>query len=211
MDRKLLKWLRLVMPGLIAMVLLLPVKAQLATLYDSTLPFEVGAIELPLFALIIGIVYHVLGIRGYFNFKFHQRVTRNIRQRLWSAARPTPPPSDWDDKKSRDTFYNLVDNDNSLTARTDMIYFNGALWTSAADVRAVGLIVSAIALGMIISNPNDAAAIVLLGVNAAAVVLSIPVSHLITKQHIKLGDEQLDYIAAHLKIELDRLIANYGL
>lgn len=211
MDRKTLKFLRLVMPGLIAMLLLLPVKDQLSLFYESELPFELGLLEVPLFAFVVGAIYYVLGLRGQFNFQFHQKVKSNIKDRLWTAARTTSAPSEWDDKKARDIFYRLIDNDNTLTARSEIIYFNGLIWTSIADARALGTILSAVAVGMLLIDSSSVNALVLLVVNVAAVVVSFPLSYLVTKHHIKLGDEQLDYIGSQLKGDLDTYISNYGL
>jgi len=211
MSRQLLKWLRWLAPGVLFYLLTLPLVPILPSWLSLNVSLGFSVFELPIAALIFASIYDITGIRLHSNEKFHSRIKSNIEDRLWSIARsPAARPSAWTDRVARDVFYKLVDNDNSLTARSEIIYFNGFLWTTSADLRAVSLMIFMLSLGMLLAAPSNNTVLTALVINAAAFALSFLISEALTRRHISLGDEQLDYIETHLKSELSTKIASLG-
>lgn len=212
MNRQLLKWLRWLTPGILFLFLTLYLAPALPSWSSYNLSLDFPLFELPVAALIFAAFYDVTGMRLHSNARFHSRVKANIEDRLWKIARsPAPRPSAWSDRVARDVFYQLVDNDKSLTARSENIYFNGFLWTTSADVRAISLLISVLALGMLIADPSNSIVIGTICINATAFILSFILSEIITRRHISLSDEQIDYIETHFKNELSAKLTSLGL
>lgn len=211
MARQSLKWLRWFAPGALFYLLTLPLVPALPTglTFSATLDFPL--FQLPIAALIFAALYDVAGARLHSNAKFHSRIKINIEDQLWNIARsPAARPSAWTDRMARDVFYQLVDNDNSLTARSENIYFNGFLWTTSADLRAVSVLIFLFGAGMALAAPSNDAVRDGLLINAAAFGLSFLISEVLTRRHIALGNEQLEYIETHLKSELSTKLKSLG-
>lgn len=212
MDRSVLKPLRWLAPGVLFYLLTLPVISLLPVEASVKVGLDYELFHLPIAAIVFSLFYNVLNVRYYSNASFHREVTTNIESRLWQTAHPnTARPVAWTDKLARDLFYHLVDKDPSLTARSQNIYFNGFVWTTIADARAVSLLVLFMTLGMLLSSPSNSTALTGAGLNLLVFCLSFPGSYLVTKKHIQLGNEQLDYIVAHYSNEVRDFVTRQGL
>lgn len=211
MTRQTLKWLRWLAPGALFYLLTLCLVPAIPDWLSFNVTLNFPLFELPIAALIFAGIYDVAGARLHSNAKFHSRIKTNIEDRLWEIARaPAARPSTWTDRMARDVFYQLVDNDKSLTARSENIYFNGFLWTTSADLRAVSLLVFMLSAGMALAAPSNDAVRTGLLINAAAFGLSFLVSEALTRRHIAMGNEQLEYIETHLKSELSTKLTSLG-
>ncbi|MDP2117403.1 MAG: hypothetical protein Q8J71_08405 [Brevundimonas sp.] len=207
MNQTTLKWLRLFTPAALAWLLLLPVKEYVPFLGAEQPEFDISYFKLPLWAVALGVIYYIFNIRHYSNYRFHEKVRVNLRAMLWQIGRgSTPVPAEWTDKKVKGTFYHLVDNSNSLTSKSKLVYFNGYIWTLVADARAVAFLVAFLSVGMLFADPNNDAARISLSINAAVVAVSLFFSHMVTKKHIELSNDQLSYIEQHLKDKLDEAL-----
>lgn len=212
MTRETLKRIRLATPAIMLIVVLLPIWS----VFDNNefIKAAFGKLSNILYLAIlvsIGSIYNIIDIRHYFNSKFSEKVKTNIRTKLWEAARQGPVPQDWTDSKARDTFYRIIDNDQTLTARSELIYHNGALWTASADAKAIGIFGILISLGILVSGTHTLNAFASLCLVILLFAYGYLTSDPITEKHIRLGTEQLDYIKYQKRDELEEFISKYGL
>lgn len=212
MKRETLKKFRVITPALMLLFILLPILPILnSNSFINEIADHASKFVYISIVVVIGILYNTSNFRSYFNSKFHRLVKINIREKLWLAARPSPVPDEWDERKWRDTFYRLIDNDSTLTARSEIIYHNGALWTACADAKVIGIFGFFISICILISGlfTINAACIMLLSI--LLLCLGYLLANPITKNHIKLSSEQIEYIEFHKKEDLDQYISNYNL
>ena len=209
MTKTVLKSLRILVPGLLLVVGgVIPIffgPTSLATslsqnekLLTCLLPFALGA------------VYHILNLRRYFFAPaiedINDQLIRNLLQPYSNHS--TIGPAFATLKKGRtmmNIFYNIVDNDKSLSERAKHVYLNGLLLSSLADVRAITFLLLPFYLGGAVFAQQKA----FWWYIAGAIVLHVicaPLIKLVTKTHMDLGIEQTDYILQLKKMELEQLL-----
>ena len=177
---------------------------------EVALPSQYEEITKSILALILGYAYSVSYLRELSNSKYFEMVNQNICNKLITPFAGDPNvPKDLPWSRVRHVFYRFVDADESLKHQKTLAYWNGALWTSAADLRAVS------ALGCVITG------ILLLGANifgdarfdtiratyffllmVALFAISIPLSILTTRRHMEIGTQQCEFIVAQYRSEL---------
>ena len=163
----------------------------LTGLWDGALPSWNDVPESTV-ALIIAVVYYATPARSWSNHLFLPQVTNNLRDELVRIAGRSGSPKTYDWKDVRSIFYVLVDNDPSLTMKAQQAYFNGFIWTTIADARALAALAVIVVL---IWNQFDtriacSSALVFLGI----FLISIPLSIAATRRHKNIGNEQLEII-----------------
>ena len=134
------KYLRLLIPGILLYGLLV-IFCWTTRWCNLPIPQTWEEITKLLVAVLLGVLYHFTGLREISNGCYYIDVTSNIVEKLTNPfAREIPLTRrlTWNDLRS--TFYNFIDNDESLKVQSDIIRFNGLLWTSIADLRAVTII-----------------------------------------------------------------------
>jgi len=162
-------------------------------------------------AYALGMLYNVYCVRALFNRKSHKRITENIRQRLLSIGRTAPITGD---KRQdllagsalMDTFYSLVDSQDSLKEKGKLVRDNGLAWSSIADVVVLGVVFACFYLPLwFVTNYS-----LFLYWGAISVVLALPSAllfHPRTEQrHIALSNEQLDFIQTQMKEEVEKKV-----
>ena len=207
MDRKKLKFLRLLVPGLALILELLPMFNGL------NIPYEIGkgwlAYSLLIIpAVLLGVVYHLLGIRFFITKHSHRRIDLNITDSLLKIYNGQITQADLNtlkDKNLKHIFYNLIDNDASLTAKSQLVYFNGLLWTSTADVFLISLVTSLAYLvtGIALADSTIWSTSLLM---AAIGLISIMLHILTVYKHYNLSNDQLEYIEMHYRDKLTEQI-----
>ena len=204
--------LRFVTPG--AMVILFWISSlAMITKSPDLLEFEISKVLYSLPALIFGVVYYVTPLRNAFNAPFFVRVDENLRKKLIEMAGVDDEPNILTWEKIRNVvFYPIIDNDNSLTLRSKQVMFNGFLWTTCADARALSAIF-ALLTGVLWALKIPSAP-TLFAIFTAVFLLSLVLSELITRKHIELGNEQLELIRhqylEQVKTSLENIIAQSG-
>jgi len=165
-------------------------------------------------SFVFSFFYAALPIRFWSNAIYFDAVNRNLVTRLTAPFQndpEVPKPLQW--RHIRPIFYRLVDSDKSLSHQSFRAFASGALWTSAADLRAVALIGTTAFFILSLGGPAignqfpDLAFPVHRSVIAMAIcvflaLISFPLSSLITKNHIAIGNEQIDFILAHYRDQL---------
>jgi hypothetical protein len=206
MDIGTLKKLRAVVPGTLLMAGAVPLYTfwtgkTLSSIQGADL---VSAGVATVVAYALGAIYNLWCLRAVFNGRSHARIGANIKRRLLVIGR-TQPLTDarreelLSGKELMDVFYALVDSQESLKVRAKMVYENGLLWSSVADCVVLGIMFAALyfPLWLILGyRPFLDGAIVATAVALLAAFVLHPRAE---KRHIRLSDDQLDFIATQMK------------
>ncbi len=209
MDYKWLSRIRYLVPG--AMLYVLLVSFCSATKWCSfTLPNKLEDLLGLVFAAVLAFPYSASGLRNCANKRFFDQVNGNLVAKLTGPFQTDPMvPKGLTWQQVRPLFYNLVNSDNALKHQSQRAFRNGALWTSAADLRAVsliGLIVFpfAIVLGQYISQLYFPPYRALIGIATCiiTIILSYWFSRSFTARQIEIGNEQIEHILMHHRQKL---------
>jgi hypothetical protein len=204
MERKTLKFLRLLIPGLILIFEFLPMLNILQINYkigEGWLNYSFLVIP----ALVIGAMYHIFEIRFTVTNVSHRKIDLNIVSSLLKIYNKSLAQDEYNflkDKRLKHIFYKIIDNDQSLSAKSQLVYFNGLLWTSTADLFILSIFSSIV---FIVCGKwvllNDS--IWLMGILYSGVAfLSICFHFLTIIRHYKLSNDQLEFIETHYQVEL---------
>lgn len=204
MERTTLKFMRLLIPGLILIFEFLPMLNILNFNYkigEGWMSYSFLIIP----ALIIGAIYHFLDIRFIVTNVSHRKIDLNIVSSLLKIYNKPISQDEYNylkDKRLKHIFYNFIDKDQSLSAKSQLVYFNGLLWTSTADFFILSIFSCIVFLicGLWIFNSNS---LWLLGVLYAGLALVSICFHILTIiKHYKLSNDQIEYIETHYQSEL---------
>jgi hypothetical protein len=199
MSQSTLKWLRFATPGVIILVFH-AILGRLTGLWLVSLPGNLKDALPSATVLIPAGVYYLLPFRTWANRKYFDAVSENLRSKMIRASGLSGDPVTYTWKALRGVFYHLVDNDQSLSKKASLAYFNGFLWTTCADIRVVAytyVVIAAFfsAIGFKGSN----LALILF---AATAVVSYLGSARATRLHKLIGDEQIEIIQNFHRDEL---------
>jgi len=209
MSKTMLKTLRLLIPGLLLVLLgVIPVifgPASLSStlsanekLYACILPFVLGA------------VYHILELRRFFFAPSIEDINMRLNRSLLEPFANHPVigpamPRLKEERRILNVFYNIVDNDKSLSERAQHVYLNGLLLSSLADVRSVTILLLPFYLGCVLFSKQPVFWLYFLGAIGLNIACA-PLVTLVTKKHIELGKEQTDYILQLKHSDLEKLL-----
>lgn len=202
MERKTLKFLRLLIPGLILIFEFLPMLDILNLKYEVDKGF-LSYSFLIIIALVIGVIYHFLDFRFFITNTSHRKIDLNIVNSLLKIYKNPVSQDEHNylkNKRLKHIFYNFIDKDESLSAKSQLIYFNGLLWTSTADLVILSIF-SCIVFFIcgLCFNKN----LILLSVAYAFIALLAFCFHSLTvKKHLELSNDQLEYIETHYQSDL---------
>lgn len=195
------KW-RLVVPGTMFLLLVAPLSQEQFgwQAFTNSLTI-VDTLFRSVAAIVCGALYYISDFRTYVLRGSYYEIRENIKNRLLEPCLVDPQIAGAEKylREGRpliDTvFYHFVDHDDSLKQKAKRVYFNGLIWSSVADFIAVSTIgVLLYWSAVIFYTPRlhfivIAAALALLQVPAEQWALSR-----LTRKHIALQNEQLDYI-----------------
>ncbi len=144
MDKTTLKIVRLVAPGVIILVGLLPyLKLQDLKSVSDALPDGIFYVLLTFAAVVVGGVYYGLDIRGLlwkgFVRRCHDNVWAKMIQQHWQDPSIQSVIDHLDNKKAMRIFYNILDNDSSLKDQAHDVRLNGAVLSTIIDCIIIGV------------------------------------------------------------------------
>lgn len=191
MTRNTLKALRLITPVAIFSAYF-ALTAQILGFTEFRAPSTLEGIIFNLPAFLILLAYYVSPLRRLVNSGHHARIVENIRSRIVSIAN-LPNDKEKQHRKAMDVFWRQIDTDETLKARSEIIMTNGFIWTSLADlsVLSIGFSILLFALVFYAGGP----AVPLFFGTAIISIVSLLLQRSVTKRHITLSEDQLDYIA----------------
>jgi hypothetical protein len=205
MSKETLKVMRLIIPGVLIFLLCMPLgKLTFATLtkIDTGNAFYLAIV------LVLGGLYRTFNAR---RFLFHDQLTdvhKNIKDKLLAPFVNEQIYSKLNNLPERDflkVFYNIIDNDPSLSSKKADVYENGLLWSSYADLGTISIFASPIyclAFALMRNYEYLAIAVFLLGL----FFLSKFLSAITARNHIKLSDDQLETITVIHRQKLNDLL-----
>ncbi|MBL3657732.1 hypothetical protein [Fulvivirga sediminis] len=198
MERKTLKFMRLLIPGLTLILTFLPLFDQMGIEFnigEGWLAYSLLIIP----AVVIGAVYNMLDCRFFITNYSYRKIDLNITSsllKIYNKELTQGQINHLKKKRLKHIFYNIVDNDASLTAKSQLVYSNGILWTSTADVFLLSIIASIVYLAIGITLENSK--IWITGILLAGAGLLSCLLHILTIfRHFNLSNDQLEYIETH--------------
>jgi hypothetical protein len=153
--------------------------------------------------IILGAIYHAIGLRKIFFKKPINIIRKNIRDRLVSKFDDHPVISSYSEKlKENDNiieiFYGFVDTNPSLTEKSNNVRFNGVFLSSFADACVISIFAFLFYLAMCIFSFSYYYLIFLI---LSAIVFFSSYSLFLpntTKRHLSYSNSQIDFITTNL-------------
>jgi hypothetical protein len=169
-------------------------------------------------AIALGAIYYALPLRECANQVYFDRVNQNLVYQLTLPFIDDPAfPRNLTWRQVRRVFYPYVDNDKSLEHLKVLAFWNGAVWTSAADVRMIaGLGTIFVTLVMLVvnlvgdNNFDNARATYVILLLVLLFLVSIVLSELTTRRHIRIGTQQAEQIRLQHRDELRTKLIEAG-
>lgn len=208
MSQETLKRLRLLIPGILILLVFPPL--FLPTLDASALWKRVSSTKVlfdSFVAVVIGSLYIILNARRVALKSSLASIDNNIKDKLLETCLPDPVISR---KVSRlkqgrtlmHVFYRLVDNDPTLQEKAKRVRFNGLLWSTAADLMTVSALGSvAYTIGFMVTDRVHHL-LLMLSLMALFVVAKFGLMPIITRKHIDISNEQLEFIRLYFRTNL---------
>lgn len=221
MELSNLKTLRRIIPGTIFTFLSIPFYINFIaeqTQNSEALKFPLESYG-PILTFIIGTLLSQTGMRNKVLKQSLEKINGNIFNRLHeiSYGQSTQGKifSSEKQRKMMRIFYHLIDNDESLKEKAKLVRDNGLIWSSIADAIWLGALFSFLYLVLAYIStfyaPDKTFAltitsIILLFIALILCGLVLPKIH---KEHIKLGNEQLDIIEQFYKQKTKELLKEH--
>jgi hypothetical protein len=199
MSQSTLKWLRLATPGLIILGFY-AILGRLTGLSVVSLPQNLKDALLSASVLIPAGVYYLLPFRTWANRRYFDAVSENLRSNMVRASGLPDKPVTYSWEALRGIFYHLVDNDQSLTKKASLAYFNGFIWTTCADIRVIAY--TYVIIAAFLSWIGVEGSMLAVVIFAAIAVASYLASAIATRRHKLIGHEQLEIIQIYHRDEL---------
>lgn len=151
--------------------------------------------------LVPGLLYYITPLRSLLNDPHHTRLVEHIRKQMVQIAAVADRPGSYTWKALRPLFFSLIDGDESLKKKSQLAYFNGAIWTTFADATALALfyLLASLALWWIGITAAGSAAILFLFVAVVGFLGSL----VTTRKQMAIATEQLEVMELKYKPEIE--------
>jgi len=208
MNQETLKYLRVLIPGLIFLVGCIP----FFELFTPGIMKEIPSVKfsyITLVSILIGSLYYQLKINKIvtnISFKiFGGNINREMLKIYKDPLTPKQKKYLEKNKNIRNVFYKIIDHDKSLTIRAKNIYFNGIFWTSSADALIISVFFIAVYSLSGISNSSEIRTIFIF-----TSIVSFLLHIISVNRHVELQIDQLEYIETNhyeeVKTKFDELL-----
>tara|TARA_R110000744_G_C19361432_1_gene561446 strand:+ start:178 stop:840 length:663 start_codon:yes stop_codon:yes gene_type:complete len=202
MNLETLKKLRLLIPGIIIVIYGLFYISIISEKEFSGFEFKEYTIP-TVIAIIIGVFYEMFEVRYLVTNYSHKKIDLNIKNHICRLF--TQPLTDiqrqflFNKNRLKSIFYHVVDNDESLKQKSKNIYFNGIIWTSTADLSIISIFISVFVLiSMVFFEGTIKNDLLIFGFTTIMIgLISLGLHSLAFLKHIKLSNEQIDFIETH--------------
>jgi len=206
MNKPMLKTVRILAPGMITLICLLPFQ----TLRDikkvsEAMSGNVFLLLITIAAVVIGAVYYALGLRNILWKRFVTRCHDNIWPKMIGPHYTNPQVKSIidriDDKRVMRIFYHVIDNDKSLSDQANDVRMNGAILSTLVDTILLLILFAVVYAVAALLTGERLFWILLMCAVVAQPVLWILASRVKAK-HIALEDEQLAVIDQRYKADV---------
>jgi hypothetical protein len=215
MSQETLKWFRLTVPGVMILIALyvvvLPFYERIAAVL-GTVPGWNGLnirteLVISIVATVLGGFYHVFDVRWPFLRKSLGRIHNHIKDQLLAPFEDDETIAHvWEELREGRTLlhilYRFIDNDESLTQKAKRVYFNGLLLSTAADAMAVSVMSTVMSLLLYVVSGRAHYGALTIVFAVMYVFSSRIILPRVTKTHIELVTDQLEFILLHYRPEL---------
>ncbi|MEA5470175.1 hypothetical protein [Spirulina sp. 06S082] len=184
------KWLRFITPGIL-IILFGIFLGRVTGLWKFAFPSDFKEASVSLVFIIPAAVYYLTPLRSYANGKFFDEISENLRSEIVRISEfEDGEYFNW--KSVRGVFFSIIDDDKSLERKSRLAYFNGYIWTTVADVRALCIVFLLICTFLFVLRIDGA----LWAATAFLVLLSLtfPASRVLTDLHKEIGNQQVEII-----------------
>ena len=221
MSIKMLRILRLVIPGFMILGIILTIQSNdLLELSKKLQGIDLSkkGFVFYIVPIILGYIYYALGLRNLFFKKPIQTIRENIRDRLVSKFDSDPYISPYSDRLKKngniiEIFYKFVDLDPSLKEKSNNVRFNGLFLSSSADACIMSIVAFVVYLALCIFLFSYYYLLWLVFsviIFISSYLLFLPNT---TKKHLEYSNSQIDFIITNLhddlKDSLEKLIETY--
>ena len=151
--------------------------------------------------LIPGLLYYITPLRSLLNDPHHSKLVEHIRSRMVGIAGVPDRPEKYTWKALRPLFFSLIDGDESLKKKSQLAYFNGAIWTTFADATALALfyLVACLVLWWLGVAGAGSAAVLFLIIAGVGFLGSLST----TRKQMAIASEQTEVMALKYKPEIE--------
>ncbi|RNL87185.1 hypothetical protein ED312_10250 [Sinomicrobium pectinilyticum] len=210
MEQNTLKKLRLLIPGIIGVII--------GTYYywiitgQSIEEIEFKEYSIPiLIAIAFGTLFYLTDIRFLITNFSHKKIDLNIKNHVIKLYTKSLTDEQkqflYKNNRLKSVFYNIIDNDESLKKKQTNVYFNGLIWTSTADLVLISFLFALVFLVSIMIFKEVADPLLMGGFILILISLISLVGHVLAfLKHIKLSNEQIEYIETHHIKRVDEII-----
>lgn len=198
-----LKWLRFATPGLLV-VILAGVLGLVTGAWNVFWPDNPQDYLQSTTVLALAAAYYITPLRAMTNQPFFDEVSENLRRGLVRVAGIEDDPSVYTWQAVRGVFYHFVDSDKSLSAKASLAYFNGFIWTTLADLRALSFLFSIASIFFWFFGLQQA--LVATVIFATLIAISHYGSITVTARHKEIGNEQIEIIEHKYRSELTKML-----
>ena len=199
MEKDTLKRLRLIIPGIIIFLLIIPgLTDNVNQLMDCVLlkNFKISDLLYSLIFIIFGALYYILNLRWLVWQYFVRLVQDNIKDTILKACEIEMTSVNWyklkSDRGLMNIFYEFVDTNASLLDKAKDVRFNGLIWSSCVDMTILFWLAGIIYTLFFFFTKDHYIFIALVSFWISS--LSVIFSFVLTKRHISLSNKQLDMI-----------------
>ncbi|ANF26261.1 hypothetical protein [Stutzerimonas stutzeri] len=214
MELSNLKKLRKIIPGTIFVFFSIPAYQYFANeilTLDESAKFALKGYGTVL-AFIIGTLFSTLKIREKRNKSTHQEIVSNLKHKLIEYGLTKIPSQKELEKVMASNqlmhiFYSFIDNDESLKEKSKLVRDNGLTWSSTADAAILGCFFSWAYLFLIMFvGPEPILAISGIMIGLIGLISGAVLHPMSVKEHIKLGNQQVEFIATNHKSKLQEKV-----
>ncbi len=213
MEKETLKKWRLLIPGIIIMLVIIPgltrnIK-ELKNIDSIFSNFKWSDLFYLGLVVVLGAIYYLLNIRWLLWKHYNKKVQENIKDNIINECGLKMSGNIWiqlyNNESIMNLFYEFIDNDESLKEKAKDVRFNGLIWSSSFDLAIIsfcGSIVYSVLSWMLSKSHYLYISVILIW----AFLISIMFSSILTKRHIKISNEQLSIIKVKYKNDIDKNI-----
>ncbi len=210
MEQNTLKKLRLLIPGIIGVIIGTYYYFIITGQSFEKIEFEEYSIPL-LIAIAFGTLFYLTDIRFLITNFSHKKIDLNIKNHMIKLYTKSLTDEQkqflYKNNRLKSVFYNIIDNDESLKKKQTNVYFNGLIWTSTADLVLISFIFALVFLVSIMIFKEVADPLLMGGFILILISLISLVAHVLAfLKHIKLSNEQIEYIETHHINRVDEII-----
>jgi hypothetical protein len=210
MEQNTLKKLRLLIPGIIGVIIGAYYYYIITGKPFEEIEFKEYSIPL-LIAIAFGTLFYLTDIRFLITNFSHKKIDLNIKNHMIKLYTKSLTDEQkqflYKNNRLKSVFYNIIDNDESLKKKQTNVYFNGLIWTSTADLVLISFLFALVFLVSIIIFKEVANPLLMGGFILILISLISLVAHVLAfLKHIKLSNEQIEYIETHHINRVDEII-----